>query len=78
MKQASMNQESRELNSNVIGLTVILYITKMICSSDRTEWCPTRSVIIRVINRIGRVRLETDWDNKKSYNHKYNKTRGKI
>ena len=31
-------------------------ITSMICNGNRTEWSPIRSVIIRVINKIGRPR----------------------
>ena len=31
-------------------------ITHMICNGNRTEWSPIRSVIIRVINKIGRPR----------------------
>ena len=28
----------------------------MLCNGNRTEWSPIRSVIIRVINKIGRPR----------------------
>ena len=30
--------------------------TTIICNGNRTEWSPIRSVIIRVINKIGRPR----------------------
>ena len=31
-------------------------LTSLICNGNRTEWSPIRSVIIRVINKIGRPR----------------------
>ena len=34
----------------------ICLITSMISNGNRTEWSPIRSVIIRVINKIGRPR----------------------
>ena len=37
----------------IIILTINL-VSKSICNSNRTEWSPVRSVIIRVINKIGR------------------------
>ena len=30
--------------------------SELICNGNRTEWSPIRSVIIRVINKIGRLR----------------------
>ena len=31
-------------------------LNKLICNGNRTEWSPIQSVIIRVINKIGRPR----------------------
>ena len=31
-------------------------LRSLICNGNRTEWSPIRSVIIRVINKIGRLR----------------------
>ena len=41
-----------QLPQNVTGR----WITRVINNSNRTEWSPIRSVIIRVINKIGRLR----------------------
>ena len=40
----------------IIIITIIIY-NKMISNVNRTEWSPIRSVIIRVINKIGRPRV---------------------
>ena len=57
----------------------------MISNGNRTEWSPIRSVIIRVINKIGRPRsgspiclITSMITDRLSINHKYNKIREKI
>ena len=38
----------------VITVITITIISLMISNGNRTEWSPIRSIIIRVINKIGR------------------------
>ena len=40
----------------VIIIIIIIIILIIISNGNRTEWSPIRSVIIRVINKIGRPR----------------------
>ena len=40
----------------VITVITITIISLMISNGNRTEWSPIRSIIIRVINKIGRPR----------------------
>ena len=40
----------------IVTIKVITVITITISNGNRTEWSPIRSVIIRVINKIGRPR----------------------
>ena len=40
----------------VITVITITIISLMISNGNRTEWSPIRSIIIRVINKIGRLR----------------------
>ena len=68
-----------------------IILLKTISNGNRTEWSPIRSVIIRVINKIGRPRsgspiclitsMITDRIGRHSVllsiNHKYNKIREK-
>ena len=45
----------------------------MISNGNRTEWSPIRSVIIRVINKIGRPRsdlLNHEYDYRPNWTHK--------
>ena len=39
-----------------ITITIMMTMTITISNGNRTEWSPIRSVIIRVINKIGRPR----------------------
>ena len=41
---------------HVLFLQYFVNIRGVICNGNRTEWSPIRSVIIRVINKIGRPR----------------------
>ena len=40
----------------MLGLNLSDNKCKVICKGNRTEWSPIRSVIIQVINKIGRAR----------------------
>ena len=42
--------------NNFVFLNLISIGNRMIGNGNRTEWSPIRSVIIRVINKIGRPR----------------------
>ena len=45
---------------------------KIISNGNRTEWSPIRSVIIRVINKIGRPRSGSPiWRESDLFNHEY-------
>ena len=40
----------------IIIIVIIIIVVNIISNGNRTEWSPIRSVIIRVINKIGRPR----------------------
>ena len=42
------------INSFIIIIVIIIIVVNIISNGNRTEWSPIRSVIIRVINKIGR------------------------
>ena len=43
----------------MITIIIIIIIVIIISNGNRTEWSPIRSVIMRVINKIGRPRSES-------------------
>ena len=58
MQLGLMNVKGNDDKDDVVLLIVAILITMMllllISNGNRTEWSPIRSVIIRVINKIGR------------------------
>ena len=94
--QQNNNHNSSVIIINIIIIIIILIIIIIISSSSssssssnghRTEWSPIRSVILRVINKIGRPRsrsliclitsMITDWTGRHEVllpiNHNFNK-----